>query len=196
MDSLVTDAALKDRVLRAIGHNLVYLQRLEKILKLLSELRPVAGTLPKIKRQLKRRRQSTKRSTLGTVIPLWLETAEGGEPRAPTPTTDLDILGSFWLQIGIPQHVLDEHAKELDQLLTERNWFVHKGLAEIDFDSNEACGDLLVRLDAQERRVSKQLDFLRPIVNRLREFGEFLACDDVQEWIQREMLTERTPNDT
>jgi hypothetical protein len=196
MDRSVMDAAAKDRVFRAIGRNLVNLQRLEKILKWLSELRPVAGTLPEIQKQLERHRQSTNRLTLGAVIPLWLETAKGREPRLPTPTSDLDILWAYWLKIGIPQHVLDEHAKELDQLLTERNWFVHHGLAEIDYGSSEECGNLLARLDDQNRRVGKQIDFLLNIVNRVRESREFFACDEIQELIRRELLREIAPNDT
>jgi hypothetical protein len=91
------------------------------------------------------------------------------------------------LQLGIPQHVLDEHAKELDQLLIERNWLVHKGLTEIDFASREECENLVARLDDQERRVIRQIDFLRPIVNRIGEFIKFFDSDDVQERI-REML--------
>jgi hypothetical protein len=196
MDSPVTDAAPKDRVFRAIGRNLVNLQRLEKILKQLSELRPVAGKLPEIKAQLEHRRRSTERTTLGAVIPLWLETARGRKPRLPTRTTDLDILCSYWLKIGISQHVLDEHAKELDQLLIERNWFVHHGLAEIDYASSEECENLLARLDDQNRQVGKQIDFLLYIVNRIREFCEFFARDEIQEFIQRELLSESVPNDT
>jgi len=195
-DSPVMDTAAKDRVFRAIGRNLVNLQRLEKILKWLSELRPVAGKLPEIQRQLGERRQSTNRSTLGAVIPLWLETAKGRKPRLPTPTTDLDILCSYWVKIGIPQRVLEEHAKELEQLLTERNWFVHHGLAEIDYSSGEECGNLLARLDAQNGRVGKQIDFLLSIVNRLREFHEFFVRDEIQELIRRELLRASSPNDT
>lgn len=193
MDSSVIDATQKDRVLRAIGRNLVSLQRLEKLLKWLSELRPVGGTLPEIDRQLKHRRQNTERSTLGKVIPLWLETAHGRESPESSRPTGLESSVYFSMQLGIPQCVLDEHAKELDQLLTERNWFVHNGLAEIDFDSDEACENLLARLDDQERRVNKQIEFLRPIVNRIREVGEFLASEDVQELMKRELLGERTP---
>lgn len=188
MDSPVKDAAPKDRVFRAIGRNLVNLQRLEKILKWLSELRPVTGKLPEIQKQLEHRRQITQRATLGAVISRWLETAEGREPELPTPTTDLDIRCGYWLKLNIPQHVLEEHAKELDQLRSERNWFVHRGLAEIDYSSSEECENLLARLDDQHRRIGKQIDFLLPIANRLREFGEFLARDEIQEVLRRELL--------
>lgn len=190
MDRLVPEVALKDAVLRAIGRNLVTLQRLEMLLKGLAGLRPIECKLPELTTELEHRRKRTERSTLGSVICLWLETARGSKPEAPTLTTDLDVLVSFSFQPGIPQHVLDEHARQLDQILTERNWFVHSGLIDIDFDSNEACGNLIARLDEQERRVIEQIEFLHPIVNRIRECNEFVARDDVQQTIQREMLTE------
>lgn len=189
------DAASNDRALRAIGRNLISLQRLEKILKWLCGLRPIAGKLPEIEKQLKQRQQGTERSTLGTIIPLWLETAHGREPQVPTQTTGLEIFVGHWLQLGIPQSILDEHAKELGQLLTERNWFIHNALAEIDFDSDEACEDLIARLDDQDRRVIKQIEFLRPIVNRILELGQFMARDDVQEIIKMELLRQNTLND-
>ena len=189
MDSAVPDMTAKDHALRAIGLNLVSLQRLEKILKWLAGMRPIACKLPEITVELERRRRSTEQSTLGTVIPLWLETARGQEPTAPTLATDLDVLVSYWLQLRIPQHVLDEHAKELDQILTERNWFVHNGLAEIDFDSNEACGNLIARLDEQDQRVIKQIEFLRHIGNRILELNQFVFRDDVQETLKSEMLS-------
>ena len=188
MDRLVPEVALKDAVLRAIGRNLVTLQRLEMLLKGLAGLRPIACKLPELTTELEHRRKRTERSTLGSVISLWLETARGSEPEAPTLPTDLDVLVSFSFQPGIPQHVLDEHARQLDQILTERNWFVHSGLIDIDFDSNEACGSLIARLDEQERRVIEQIEFLRPIVNRIRECNEFVASDDVQQTIRRAML--------
>ena len=188
MNSAMTDITAKDHALRAIGRNLVSLQRLEKILKWLAGMRPIAGKLPEITVELERRRRSTEQSTLGTVIPQWLETARGQEPAAPALTNNLDVLVSFWLQPGIPQHVLDEHAEELHQILTERNWFVHNGLAEIDFDFDEACENLIAHLDEQERRVMKQMEFLRPIVNRILELNQFATQDDVQETLKREML--------
>ena len=188
MDSPVPEGVLKDAALRAIGRNLLSLQRLEKILKGLAGLRPIACKLPEIATELELRRKSTERSTLGTVIPLWLETARGREPRAATLTTEVDVLVSFWLQLGIPQHALVEHASELHEILNERNWFVHNGLAEIDFDSNEACGNLIARLDEQEGRVIKQIEFLRPIFNRILTLNQFVTRDDVQQTIKREML--------
>ena len=188
MDSPVKGATPKDRVFRAIGRNLVNLQRLEKILKWLSELRPVTGKLPEILKELDKRRQVTQQATLGAVILRWLETAEGREPELPTPTTDLDILCAYWVKIEIPQHLLDEHVKQLDQLRSERNWFVHHGLAEIDYSSSEQCENLLARLDDQHRRIGKQIDFLLPIANRLREFGEFPTRDEIQEVLRRELL--------
>jgi hypothetical protein len=197
MDSPVTDvnATPKDRVFRAIGRNLVNLQRLEKMLKWLAELRPLTGKLPEIQKQLEQRRQSTQRATLGSVIPLWLETAEGREPELPSLTNNLDILCSSWLNIGIPQDVIDQHAIELDQLLCERNWFVHHGLAEIDYGSREECEELLARLDDHNRLVGKQIDFLLPIAKRITNLHEYFAREDTQESIRRELLRE-SPNDT
>ncbi len=188
MNSPAHDAAPRDRAFKAVGRNLVSFQRLEKILKSLAESRAVVGTLPQLEEQFARRRQITERSTLGNVIPKWLKAARGREPPGLTPKTGDEVFIYFWYQLAIPQDVLNEHAKELDQLLTERNWLVHEGLAEIDFDSDGACESLLARLDDQQKRVTKQIDFLWPIVNRLRDAGEFLASDDVKEWIRREML--------
>lgn len=192
MESGIRDKTAKDRAFRAIGRNLVSLQRLEQRLKWLAGMRSITCKLPEITTKLERRRRGTERSTLGTAIPLWLETAESPEPIAPTITNNVDVLVSFRIQLGIPQHLLDEHAKELDQILTERNWLVHTGLAEIDFDSNEACENLIARLDEQERRVMKQIEFLRPIVHHILEVNQFVARDDVQQTIKREILADRS----
>ena len=48
---------------------------------------------------------------------------------------------------------------------------------------------MLAHLDDQNRRIIKQIDFLRPIVGRL-EAGKFLVRDDVQEQIRTELLTQ------
>ncbi|HXQ68900.1 MAG TPA: hypothetical protein VN844_00305 [Pyrinomonadaceae bacterium] len=181
----------KDRVFRAIGRNLVNFQRLENILKWLAELRPFKGLVPDIYNQLERRRQRTQQSTLGIVIPLWLETAKGQEPQLAKPKGDLDAVISFWVELNIPPHVLDEHAKELDQLLTERNWFVHTGLAEVDFNSSEECESLLARLDEQNSRLGKQLDFVHSIHTRILELKQCWASDDVQEILRRELFGEK-----
>lgn len=188
MESSVHDAAPNDRVFRAIGHNLLAFQRLEKILKWLAGSRAVVSALHEVEKELARRREKTERSTLGMVIPLWVEAAQGREPQGLTPKTGEEVFISLWHQLNIPEHVLDEHAKELVQLLAERNWLVHEGPAEIDFDSDEACESLLARLEDQQRRVMKQIDFLCPIVNFFREARETFASDDVQEWIRREMF--------
>jgi len=196
MDSPVSDVTPKDRAFRAIGRNLVSLQRLEKILKGLAALRPIACRLPEIATESKRRSRSTRRSTLGKVIHQWLETAQGEEPRTPDQTSDLDVFVSFWIKLPIPQDVLDKHAKELDQICTQRNWFVHTGLIEIDFDSDEACGNLIARLDKQERQITKQIEFFRTILNRIVELSQIMAQDDIQQTIAREMFRERTQSDT
>jgi hypothetical protein len=188
MDSLFCETAGRDRTFRAIGHNLVSFQRLEKILKWLAESGSITCALPDLEKQLKRRREIVERSTLGTVIALWVEAAHGRQPGDVTPKTGREVFISFWHQLNIPEHVLDQHAKELHQHLTERNWLVHEGLAEVDFDCDVACESLLARLDDQRKRIIKQIDFLRPIVNRLREASEILASDDLQEWIWKEML--------
>lgn len=98
--------------------------------------------------------------------------------------------------LRIPQHKLEEHAKELDELLAERNWFVHHGLAEVDFSSEQACAELLGHLEDQNEQIGKQIDFLLPIARSLRDVGKFITSDEGKELLFRELLADQTQNDT
>jgi len=62
----------KDRALHTIGRTVVNFQRLEKVLKALTVLTPIQGTIESIEGKMQRRIEKANQSTLGAAITLWL----------------------------------------------------------------------------------------------------------------------------
>jgi hypothetical protein len=159
----------QDLALRAVGRNVLNFQRLEGCLKRLAKLQPIDGTLPQISRKLKTRTDQLSKSTLGSAIAGWLNVLDHTSG-APEFHEDLfHITARFTFTLKLSDHEKDRHADALASLLVERNALIHEGLLSIDWTSPEQCQELAARLDAQNKRIEKEIEFLLPFLRAFRE---------------------------
>ena len=89
------------------------------------------------------------------------------------------------LELPIDSEGLASHSKALEALASERNDLVHHKFARFNFESEEACKDLVADLDRQNQRILEQLAFLSPAVKLLLELKRFATSPEALE----ELLT-------
>jgi hypothetical protein len=154
--------------MHTVGRTLVNFQRLEHNLKALSRLGPVAGTLAGIEKDLAARRERASRYTLGQAIGAWSQVLESS-PTPPTRMPDLfDVTIDYSIDFGIASDVMEAHAEALTALLEERNHLVHGALATFDWDSREACAQLIAHLHEVNDAIREQMNFIATLADALR----------------------------
>lgn len=172
-----TSFTSKDSALRAVGRTIVNLQRLEHNLKLAARLGPLQGTIDKIQRDAERRAERAATLTLGQAIQAWLAAAHS-EPVESGQTADLfDVTMQITMSLVPDAEMRATHGVALQSLLETRNRLVHGGLVRMQWDSPEACAQLVEDLDAVNDEIRVQMDFVTAILNGVRTLGEIRQED-------------------
>ena len=157
----------KDVALQAVGRTVVNFQRLEHNLKLAARLGPVAGTLPKIQRDLAKRIERSSALTLGQAIHAWLS-ATDVELVAPSYTPDFfDATMHMTFSLGTDDEMRSAHGTALKELLAARNNLIHGGLVHFEWDSPEDCSRLVKELDKINELIRSQLDFVTSLLRAI-----------------------------
>ena len=193
-------AHVQDMPLRAVGRNVFNFQLLEGQLKQLAKLQPVDGTVPEIQKKLGRRTERLSKSTLGNAIAGWLNLLDHTQP-APLLRDDLfDVTARIALSVELADDEKDRHADALESLLVERNTLIHEGLLSVDWESPELCRKLAADLDAQNERIVREIEFLRPIlkgfregVNALSEIDRAEAMSETTKGVREEPVYNQQP---
>lgn len=155
----------KDAALQAVGRTVVNFQRLEHNLKLASRLGPLGGTLSKIQRDIAKRVERAATLSLGQAIQAWLTTTNG-ELIATSYTPDLfDITMQMTFCLDMDTESRNAHGAALKSLLETRNKLIHGGLVQVQWDSPDACDQLVVELDRVNESISRQLEFVTSILS-------------------------------
>lgn len=182
------DFTARDAALRAIGRAVVNFQKLECCLKVLSRLQDCSGPMSQIEGKAKRRIEKTAKFTMGSAVADWLRIARKDDVQVPS-TRDLFepwVSVSYGPLLGPEQ--IDAHGEALNALAIERNNLIHHDLANFDFASDEACRELLARLDKQNVRILEQLAILAPAINNLIELGKLAERPQIVDELQAEFL--------
>ena len=171
----------KDAVLRMVGRTVVNFQRLEHNLKMAARLRPLQGTVQKILKDMAKQHERAATLTLGQAIQSWLAYCDGpAAPHAQTPDLfDVTFETSFALESDPDSRA--QHTRALSDLLQVRNELIHSRLAKFEWDSPQACADLVAELEKVNASVSEQINYtgslLREIGELFKEHAEFLAAE-------------------
>ena len=159
----------QDLALRAVGRNVFNFQLLEGCLKQLAQFQPVDGTALEIRRKLGTRTERLSKSTLGSAIAGWLNLLDPIQPTTGLGDDLFDVTALIALSVELTDDERSRHAAALENLLGERNTLVHAGLLSVDWTSPDVCRKLAADLDAQNERIIKEIEFLRPILIEFRK---------------------------
>lgn len=176
----LTNNENRDAVFRAVGRNLFNFQLLEQKLKLLAKIETIEGRQSAIKEKFRRKADKISRYTLGQAIGAWLKLLD----EDPNPNLSMDDLFEdtlcMTLNVELSEEQKEEHARVLFSLLDERNSLIHNDLVVVDWGSAGECQELLARLNAQNKRIGKQIDYLSPMLNSFFSFRtSLLEAEDL-----------------
>lgn len=170
----------KDSALRMVGRTVVNFQRLEHNLKLAARLGPLRGTVHKSQKDIAKRHERASALTLGKAIQAWLGYCSG-HPATHCETSDLfDVSVQMTFTLESDPESQARHAKALCDLLEVRNDFIHSRLAKFEWESPEACQDLVEELEQVNTSISMQMEYtctlLKAIAELHKEHAESLAA--------------------
>jgi hypothetical protein len=151
-----------DDALRKIGRSVVNFQKLEQALKDLIRLSSSTSSQSHPRPVFPRQTKRLQRAGLAEVVSQFNRAFyENGSPaECPTGGSEIRISSTFALELDSSGEL---QRKELASLARERNHLIHRELFAFDFSSEAACLDLCERLDSQNHRILRYLDFVRSI---------------------------------
>lgn len=182
------DFTTRDVALRAIGRAVVNFQKLECCLKVLCRLQDWSGPMSQLEGKVRNRIDKTTKFTMGSAVADWLRIARKDGAQKPL-TADLF---EQWVSVSYgpflgPEQIA-EHEEALNSLAIERNNLIHHELANFDFTSEEACRELLARLDKQNVRILEQLAILTPAIKALIEWGKLAKRPEIVDELYAEFV--------
>lgn len=179
-DMLSQVDASKEAALHMVGRTVVNFQRLEHNLKLAARLIPLQGTIQKVQRDIAKRHERASALTLGQAIQAWLDLCRG-QPWTNHETPDLfdvSVKTTFTLESDLESQ--ERHAKVLRDLLDVRNDLIHSRLAKFEWETPEACDDLVADLEQVNTTISNLIEYTSTLLNAIaelhKEHAESLAA--------------------
>ncbi len=169
MTASTSDHPLRERALRSIGRNVVNFQRLEQCIKFLSRFSDTEGPLVKVLKNEETRINGLSKFTMGQAVSEIARIIQKDQRPLPITQDLFEPWISRTFDCPLDPVTARIHCDELSALVNERNDLVHNRLAAVDLDSAEQCARLSEELDAQNKRILKQLEMFGPLVAALRE---------------------------
>lgn len=173
---------LADSILRAIGRNLVNLQKVESLLRWIVGESEVSGPMPEFAGRRAKRIKKLGKAGLGTLVESFgdrvLTTGAAAQSDIPELGPDDEAHFAFRFQLRMEPDSVIRTRRSLERLVQERNKLVHGLLAQWDQGSMESGRELLLRLEEQHRSIAAEFRTLRQhatILHEARqEFGSLL----------------------
>ena len=166
---MAEEDARKDRIFRKVGRNVVNLQRIERMLKLVL-LHYVEAPLKKLPDALKKRREELARQPMG---PITHEVVDrlipDSSPQGAFELLATEVWVSFSLVLEGNADLRHELKTNLKKLVDERNDLIHHMFGGFDPSSEESCAQLEERLDAQHNQISEASRWVEQMNSLLRE---------------------------
>jgi hypothetical protein len=170
-----------DAALRKVGRSIVNFQKLEHGLKELIKLSRADTSQSRPQPVFPRGTKRLGRAGLGEVVSQFNRVLyEEPKPQAEPVGSEVRISTEFRLELDSNA---ESQRKELVALACERNRLVHRDLAALDFSSEAACLELSCRLDEQNGRILRYLEFVRSIRDtRARAVQDLVAFIESEEF--------------
>lgn len=179
---------LRNLALQKIGRNLVNLQKMEAMLKLLVSLNQGPIPVSRFKQSLEKRVENVSRMTMGRVAQeaarLLFKTSESQQAEMEV-ITEAEL--SHSIRIEGADSGVDAWEREMLDVVAERNGLAHKMLVSFDPNSAECCERLAIALDEQRARYLPKYEHLSSLLNAYREVLPEIAgalAHDMEKWPQ------------
>jgi len=160
---------LRDDVLRKIGRNILNLQRMEVMLKILVVSAGYNGTVSELRDRKKAFDESVARRSMGILVENLFRSVFSSSSASEPP----EVFNESWISCHFSVEDSEESVKDFKNALTsvveERNKLIHQMLCKFDADSVANCREMGANLDLQNERIMPVFKRLRSLVQHLEE---------------------------
>ena len=178
----MAEATELDEVLRKIGRNVLNLQKMEGMLKLLNTHASIAGNIEDIESIRQQQSESVSRHTMGRLVQAFVQSVYSNQAAA---DVESDNGGkpsvSFSFTIEGEENLAAEREKALLSIVDERNRLIHTDLLQFRPNSLDSCKEMSARLDAQHEKIVPEFEALQSILRTFHEgrlrIAEYIQSD-------------------
>jgi hypothetical protein len=171
---------VRNEVLRKIGRNVLNLQKMEGMLKLLNGHTHISGPVEDLESIRQKQKESVSRHTMGRLVQAFVQSVYSNKADG---IIESDNDGrpsmSFYFTIEGDSNLAAEREKALLSIVEERNQLIHKDLLEFRPNSLESCIEMSKQLDAQHERILPEFDLLQSILKTFQE-GRLRVAEYIQ----------------
>ena len=173
---------VRNEVLRKIGRNVLNLQKMEGMLKLLNTHASIAGNIEDIESIKQQQSESVSRHTMGRLVQAFVQTVYSNQAAA---KMESDNGGkpsmSFSFTIEGEASLAAERERALLSIVEERNRLIHTDLLKFHPNSLDSCKEISERLDAQHEKILPEFEALQSILSSFQEgrlrIAEYIQSD-------------------
>ena len=180
----------KDEVHRKIGRNMLMFQHMEQMLKYLIAHGHIHGDIDTLETNMKRRKDSVIKKTMGQLVGDFMENAHGEMIETEAPDENKAHL-SFQFKVDCNEVYFDKRKKDLAAIVAERNDLIHHLLPRFSLASIESCQEIELYLDNQHEKLTKEIEHIKSTLksfDKLRkQVVEYLKSDT---WLEEMKLSE------
>lgn len=167
---------IKDDVFREIGKNVLLLQQVERLLKLLVGRGRIQGVATSLEAQRAKRIAGTEMQTLGMLFEKFSTEVLGpGAEEDIRKAKTSEAYVSFSFRIEGDSAFQDEQKVAMDELVKQRNELVHHFIAKWDWKSVASMQEAYRHLILQREQAEAQRVFLANAWQSFQEYAAFLA---------------------
>ena len=173
---------LKEKVLRNIGRNVVNLQKIEGMLKLLLSSSNFQCPINKISETLEARKKQFERKTLGQLMKEYLKSHNTSKEHIHEyPEDKKENWISFSFDIKKEEGRLPDYKETYALLVSERNRLIHHMLMNFDENDVNSCQDLIVELDKQDEMIQREYKNLQSLLKTFDEARKQLILAELKD---------------
>ncbi|MDK9707657.1 MAG: OST-HTH/LOTUS domain-containing protein [Desulforhopalus sp.] len=180
----------KDEVHRKIGRNMLMFQHMEQILKYMIAHGHIHGDVNTLEKNLKCRKDSVSRKTMGQLVGDFMENAHGEMIETEAPD-ESKVHMSFQFKVDCDEVYYDKRKKELAAIVAERNDLIHHLLPRFSLASIESCHEIEIYLDNQHEKLTREIEHIKSTLKSFDELRKrvvkYLTSDT---WLGEVKLTE------
>lgn len=187
-----------DEVLRAVGRNVVNLQYVEELLKGLASSAMSEGPLSSAMARHEKHVAVVRSSTMGSLAGRLLDTflaapgkVDGMAPSAAPAAVHEPFVSVKWA-IEVDAAFRDQHAREMQALVTERNALIHHFLPRWHAAVLGDVDSALAYLDAQHAEIARMTDRLQQWSQDLKQavqHAQWMASPEGQALVQQALAS-------
>lgn len=155
-----------------VGRNVLLLQQLEHMLKYLVKSGNISGYADELKEKAQQNALLTQKQTMGNLVGRFINTTYS-EPESIELEEPLKkIHFSMNFRIEADQSTVEDRARSLAKLVSDRNYLVHHLLEDLDIQPAESRSSLCLWLNQQADNIQGEIDALRGTLSAFQELRQ------------------------